>query len=294
VLKWERYKKSRQYMQEVVIPAFDGLGLDSVTRALRRCGEYVNIIQCVSCKANHFAGYIRCKSRWCIPCNHVRALMWVARLFPIFKEWLDGGKRVCMLNLTVKNGESLKEVLSVLLASWRELYHGTKTREKWKERFKGGIRSLEVKRGKNSGLWHPHLHCLVLQDTWEKDFYWLRDRWKELIRAKGYEGSVWIVEVKNNRLGVIKAILETLKYIVKPEQSIYEDREDLKEVFLSLTGVRQVSTWGVLRGVSGKVEKDIDKIEQKKLAEFVCRKCGCTEGELKQVLHEVVGDLFDL
>lgn len=28
----------------------------------------------------------------------------------------------------------------------------------------GGVFSIEVKRGKNSGLWHPHVHFVILCD----------------------------------------------------------------------------------------------------------------------------------
>ncbi|MBO8161992.1 MAG: protein rep [Thermosipho sp. (in: Bacteria)] len=285
-------------MDEVVIPAFERLDVGQAEK-LKACGKYISVIECNSCATRHFAGFNRCKSRWCIPCNHAKVLIWVARLYPVLEDWVNKGGYVSMLNFTVRDMENLEDGIQKLNKSFRDLYNMTRNRKYWKDRFPGGIRSLEVKRGSGSGLWHPHFHCIVLQSSYAKDFDWLRERWEQ-VTSKNFGahekvGSVWIKSISGKH-GILKAILETLKYIIKPEYSVYNDFESLSEMYIALKGTRQINTWGVLRGISRQVDEDIDSVEQKKLAEFVCRRCGFTKGEFKAILFETLKDefLFDV
>lgn len=284
-------------METVVIPAMARAVPEHAER-LRECGQILHMIECKACHADHFAGYHRCRSRWCINCNHVRALLWVARLYPVLSAWLEAGNYVCMFNLTVRDGPILKDQMEYLRSGWRAMYHGSRARkERWKERFPGGIRSLEVTLGKNSGQWHPHYHCLVMQDTWEKDYPWVSELWHEICENAGTRGSVWLKQITGDNL--MKAILESLKYILKPSKRLYspENTELLAEAYNGLYGKRQVNTWGSMRGIAKQVEQDdAQEIDEKRLTDFICQQCGCTEGQLKSLLYnDLVGrQIFDI
>lgn len=273
-------------MHDIVIPAFQELGLRAEVDRLRSCGQYVYYIDCCNCHTKHFSGYTSCKSRWCLICNHFRVLKWVAKLVNVIDRWIENGGHVSMINFTVRDTDSLRLGIDSLSRAFRGIYNNTANRRYWKSRFPGGVRSLEVKKGKNSGKWHPHYHCLVLQPTdYEKDFYWLRERWKNLT---GGEGSVWVKQVRGTNL--LKSICETVKYILKPELSLYKNNDMLAEAWYVLKGVRQVNTWGVLRGIGKQIEDEIEREsdvqgQKKKLTEFVCQRCGCTEGELVSILY---------
>jgi plasmid rolling circle replication initiator protein Rep len=72
------------------------------------------------------------------------------------------GSEAVLVTLTVKNGDDLAERFKHLHRSQREL---------WKRRHRGrgsvldgvvgAVWSYEVKRGQNSGDWHPHLHMIA-------------------------------------------------------------------------------------------------------------------------------------
>lgn len=302
--KWRRYMQGRDMMYRTVIPAFENLSLPEAD-ILKKCGQFINVVECKACHLQHFAGFKRCKSRWCIPCNHVKVLAWIARLILVMEDWMECGGKISMLNFTVKDMDKLSDGIELLNKSFRSFYHTPRRRERWKRRFPGGVRSLEVKIGKYSGKWHPHMHCLALQPPdYQKDYDWLKEDW-ENITKKQYKkiiggdfekvGSVWIKNVTGDNL--LNAICETLKYILKPENSLYEDEDILWEAWYTLKGKRQINTWGLLRGLSKKVDEDIEQKDEKILTEFICQRCGCTSGELKAMLFSTISDdslFFDL
>lgn len=299
--KWMRYRIGREYVQNTIYPLFKKHNLPGAD-ALGTCGNFVYTIDCQSCSTKHFAGFRGCNNRYCIPCNYKKSLIWLSKLYPVIEKWLDEGNFCSLLNFTVRDGEDLRERLDFLYSSFRNLYNlDRKTKKLWKERFPGGIRSLEVKLGKNSKEWHPHYHCLVLQESgsFVKDIDWLMPSWHDKVgytvqqdgqpkRDKNgdidYNGSVWIKKVTKKNL--TKSILETIKYILKFESSIFDDDETFLEVFESMRGKRQVNTWGLLRGLSNEVEKEFESWEEKKLETFVCQLCGSSEGELRTYYFE--------
>lgn len=291
---WKNHQYGKMIMDNVVIPAFRSAGLPDLER-LQLCGQLINTITCRQCGTVHFAGYWRCMNRWCVNCNRIKIKSWLARLIPILEVWLDEGKFLTLLNLTIKDTVTLEEGLMQIETSWRMMQNNNKVfRKRWKARFPGGIRSLEVKRGKYSKQWHPHYHCLVMQDTKEKDFEWVKEAWEHCTklcscRTDEKQGSVYLKQIKRDKLLV--GVVETLKYIMKPENSLYENTSDLQEAWMNLKGKRQVNTWGLLRGLSKQVEEDMLHIEEKKLTEFICQRCGCTEGQLESIMYNELADL---
>jgi len=172
-----------------------------------------------------------------------------------------------------------------------------------------------VKIGKGSGQWHPHYHCLVMQpaDGYVKDYDWLSKDWHDIVGHNGrdvvrkdgtpdkdWNGNVFIKKVdnrkkKDGKTGLLKAICETLKYILKADEAIFgkpdEPMEDLtlfSEAHRVLKGKRQTSTWGLLYGLAKEVEADMKEENDKKVKDFICQRCGCTEGTLMQILYETL------
>lgn len=267
--------------QEVITEQIARIRPDIADR-IRACGQYIIAIVCSACDTKHFAGFTRCKSRWCLACAKVRAMLWVARILQFISNNSDKYDYY-MLNLTIRSMDDLGDMINAIKHYWRVLTHSNgKCTKKFRERFKGGIRSIEIKRGKNG--WHVHIHALLctIQGEYKKDYEWLSEAWKQVTDGNG---SIYIKKIR----GSIKDIVEVVKYMVKPSK--YND-DDMRELIQSLHNVRQVSTFGVMYGMDSKVEEDMERVEEKKLAQFICARCGCTEGQLKKIEAEIAKQLI--
>lgn len=308
---WDKFKRYKTANSAKVIPALKSIGENGQAHYISHCGDYINVAECSSSRTKHYKGHLRCNCRWCINCMYFKTLCWMARLIPVFEEWLDDGNYITMLNFTVRDGKLLDERLKFLEESYRKLYNGNKKRRTlWDERFPGGVKSLEVKTGKNSGEWHPHFHCLVMQPkgSYVKDYDWVSETWhgivghngRDVVRKDGtpdkdWNGNVFIKKIRHRRTkngyqGLVKTMCEVLKYILKCDESIFGEPgepmgsyERFKEAHGVLKGKRQISTWGLLHGIRNAVEKDMENEDwdEKKLVDFICQKCGCTEATLK-------------
>jgi hypothetical protein len=95
-----------------------------------------------------------CRDRWCPMCAGQKAAF--AR--DSTKEYIQSLKAPRFLTLTLRHNENgLKEQITFLQHAFGRL----RARAYWKKNVTGGIWFLQVKRGKNSGCWHPHLHILL-------------------------------------------------------------------------------------------------------------------------------------
>lgn len=273
-------------MREDVIPKIKAAGYEDLARKLSECGYFVNIIRCLRCDTSHFAGFNRCKNRFCLNCQHVRSMLYTGRVYQRMKE-NEGLYDYSFLTLTLRDQDNLREMIKKLGDFWRQLYHVRKEYcKKFKERIEGFIKSLEVKKGENSKKWHCHYHILVAQSKlreFEKDFYWLRDAWKDITKG---EGSVFIRQCKGDLFDIA---LEIVKYIFKPACYSIEEYEEL---IRSLSGVRQISTGGIFRGLNKVVEEDMNKVEEKTLDNFICQKCGFNQGQLETIKFELLKDII--
>lgn len=259
----------------MIIPKIEKVDLE-LADYLKTCGDYVYSVDCHDCHTKHFAGFSSCRSRWCVTCSHKKVLSWLAKFMPFISEWQGN---VAMLTLTVQHDSNLVRQIKTLNKGWRRFYLDRSTRAIFKKRFPGGIRSLEVKiSDSDPKKWQAHLHILLLQPPeYKKDYEWIKEKWHS---ATG--GSCDIRSIKGGR---IRGVIETLKYIVKPEKRLYLDGDMLKQAIIGLRGKRQVNTWGILRGLQKEAEYLEQNWEEQKLTAFVCSKCGCNEGELIKLLY---------
>ena len=230
-------------------------------------------------------------------------MLWVARLYNFLYEWISSGKIVAFLNLTIRDRDSLSEGLDILQAAWRYMYNKKQFSKEFKKRFVGGLKSLEITTGRNSGQWHPHLHCIVLKETFSSDSEYLNKAWRGSIKAVGGDKDEGIYKlskirykdkngvVYDNRTALIRGIVETCKYITKFNYS-QESPDRLAELYISTKGKRQISTWGVLRHIAKQVDKDMQEVKNKDIKDFVCRACGCTESEFKSLFKDVWQDSY--
>ena len=124
----------------------------------------------------------------------------------------DPNLKLYFVTLTVKDGESLQERYNHLVKAERRYKQQRRDAlkgQKFVEYAKalGGVGSVEFKRGKNSGLWHPHMHMIWLCHE-APDAYKLSQEWE------GLTGDSFIVDVRPMH-GEIDGFLETFKYALK-------------------------------------------------------------------------------
>lgn len=178
------------------------------------------------------------------------------RLEVVFQE--NPKLRAFMVTLTVKDGESLSERFAHLRAALkkyteqrRNAFKGQRAVE-YAKAF-GGVHSIEIKRGKNSGLWHPHVHMIWLCEEIPNASQLSRE-WLEIT------GDSYIVDVREfYGESVVDGFLEVFKYALKFSDMPLADNW---EAYQLLKEKRLVDSFGLLRGVKVPEELTDDDIDE--------------------------------
>jgi hypothetical protein len=143
--------------------------------------------------------------------------------------------------LTVKDGPDLRERFAHLHAAQRELW---KRKQRGRGSVLDGVRaavwSYEVKRGRGSGLWHPHLHMVAMTEHQPSQVELVAE-WQAIT------GDSFIVDVRPiSQEDPASGFLEVFKYALK-----FSDLEpaDTVQAFQVLKGRRLVGSAGLFRGI---------------------------------------------
>ena len=151
--------------------------------------------------------------------------------------------RASLVTLTVKDGEDLGKTFNHLFRSVQKLHKTRSGKGQTSEACKadGAVWSYEFKRGKNSGLWHPHVHAVWLHEE-PIDARKLSAEWHAIT------GDSFIVDVTpfHDQNDVISGFLEVFKYAVKFSDLPLADNWHGWEV---LHGKRLIASFGAFRGV---------------------------------------------
>lgn len=152
-----------------------GRKADHVAHDLRRCGAILHFREYAAIDesrlmAGKFCGFWKC----CPLCATRRTARMIRAYAPKVAAAVAGkALRPYLLTLTIRNGDTLSERFEHLVDSWRRWQE---TRRNAQKSQRGQLRhvwtelvhaesiafSYEVKRGRNSGSWHPHLHAMLL------------------------------------------------------------------------------------------------------------------------------------
>jgi hypothetical protein len=162
----------------------------------------------------------------------------------------------CMVTHTVKDGPDLAERVSHLYAAIHEQHHRRRrhqcnSREPWTEacRAVGVVESCEVKRGENSGQWHPHLHAAWLCDG-IPNLGTLRKEWQQIT------GDSHVVDVRAFHF-VQRGELATAENVSRDFQEVFKyavklaglPLADNLHAWRTLTGRHMITPRGCLFGV---------------------------------------------
>ena len=199
-----------------------------------------------------------CRVRFCPVCQWRRSLLWRAVMFQKLEEIKTQypTHRWVFLTLTVRNCDlvDLRDTLKDMNASWKRMSETVA----FKKGVAGFIRTTEVTRGKDGDMRaHPHYHALLLVKpsyfsgkNYIQQPEWV-EMWQKALRAD-YAPSVNVKTVKQFAEGQLdKAICETLKYSVKPDDLIVSRDAGawLHEMTRQVHKMRFIATGGVLKGV---------------------------------------------
>ena len=299
--RFERFLKGREFMHEIVLPAIEKCTPDDAFSSIRRCGNTVNVLQCDRCATKHWKGFVRCKSKFCIPCSSVKTKIWLSKLVPILTEQIEKGNHVSLLSLTLVNHEigELGIMIDRLNDAWRIMINGRGNRDKWSQNILGGVRSLEVKIGKD-GKWHAHLHALLIHPK-ARFYEWIKAEWEKASACamdlpKGSKvGSIDIRTIKTAQ-GSMRGVIEAVKYPMKPENGFWDNLDAVQEVIQTLPRRKQTQSFGIVRHMVSLVDQ-ADEVDEKRLDNFICQACGCDSATLhSELLRDVVrsGKLYDI
>lgn len=210
-----------------------------------------------------------CRVRLCPVCQGRRALMWTAKTIKIMPKVLEDHpkSRFIMLTLTVRNCElsDLRSQLGEMHKAWTKLVK----RKEWN--VQGWVRTTEVTRSHDDTA-HPHYHCLLMvkPSYFGGDYYVSQERWVELWRdclKVSYHPVVDVraVRPKKGKMAqegddVMSALVETIKYTVKPSDILrgdncqqpgqrvrMTDQEWLIQLTTQLHKTRAIATGGILK-----------------------------------------------
>jgi len=218
--------------------------LEKLHHRLTHCGDYLlfrhfTTIDQVKLHAAHLCA----KHLLCPLCAIRRGAKFLAAYLERFERIRLSAPHLkpYLLTLTVRDGSSLKERFNHLFKSQRELWkrkqRGQKTTLKG---IDGAVWSYEVKRGKNSKQWHPHLHMICLTEN-PPSRKALRDEWYS-ITGDSFEADIRPI----NPIDPVSGFSEVFKYAVKFSSQL---PADTYHAFITLKGKRLLASSGIFRGV---------------------------------------------
>jgi hypothetical protein len=169
-----------------------------------------------------------CHDRWCVPCQRLRALTIQQHLADLCKKTLPR-----FLTLTLRHSNTpLRDQLDRLYRSFEAL----RRRIAWGTHVRAGVAFTEIKISERDGLWHPHLHVLIVGSWWD-----VRTISKEWHAVTGDSSIVDLRAAKNidHLCGYVT------KYVTKTaDSSVFRDPIKLAEAVTALHGRRMCIPFG--------------------------------------------------
>lgn len=175
-----------------------------------------------------------CRLRWCPICSKARYNF----IRQETRSYLLSIRKPKFLTLTMRHSDiPLSDQIKALYRHFR-LFRQHKG---LKSRIRGGVWFLQVKRGKNSGQWHPHLHCILDSDYIDKVA--LSADWQQTT------GDSFVVDIRAIKdPGKVSDYVS--RYAASPCRMSNFEESDRYEIFSVLHGRRLCGVWGTGRRIS--------------------------------------------
>ena len=181
-----------------------------------------------------------CRLRWCPLCSKSKSARIVGNLEP----WLHLCHAAKFLTLTLKHSdESLDRQITRLYSCFSTF----RKRRYIKESITGGIWFFQIKFCKDSGQWHPHLHCVLDGEYMPQKT--IKAIWHEIT------GDSDIVDIRSVR-SKKKAAEYVARDAARPARLAGLTPPQAVEVMSAMHGRRLCGTWGSARSVKLTVTPD--------------------------------------
>jgi hypothetical protein len=216
----------------------------AIARRVKTCGDYLAFRHYFTIDEVKLHGAQLCMTHLLCPLCAIR------RGSRALKSYLDRWEviraektslRPFLVTLTVKDGPDLEERFQHLFKAQKELWHRKRRgRGSVLDGVDGAVWSYEIKRGKGSGLWHPHLHMIALAQVQPNQDELSRE-WHNIT------GDSFVVDVRPiSQDDPAEGFMEVFKYAVK-----FSDQPpaDTLHAWLTLKGKRLLASSGCFRGV---------------------------------------------
>lgn len=218
--------------------------IKAVHKRLSECGDYLVFRHYTSInEVRLHAASLCAKHLLCPLCAIRRGSRALQAYLPRYEAVIASQPRLrpFLVTLTVKDGPDLLERFDHLQTSQRELWmQRHRKRGSPLDGVEAAVWSYEVKRGKGSGLWHPHLHMVAMAEVMP-DAIALRAAWQKIT------GDSFIVDVRAiDQADPVSGFMEVFKYALK-----FSDMTpaDTFTAWQQLQKRRLVGSAGLFRGI---------------------------------------------
>ena len=216
----------------------------ATARRVKSCGDYLVFRHYYTVDLVRLHGASLCMKHLLCPLCAIRrgAKYLKAYLvkFQVLQEQ-NPNLKAYLVTLTVKDGADLQERFRHLFKSQHELWKRKKRgRGSVLDGVAGAVWSYEVKRGKGSGAWHPHLHMIALAEV-QPDQELLASEWHNIT------GDSFVVDVRPiSQEDPASGFVEVFKYAVKFSE---QEPADTVHAWVTLASKRLIGSAGLFRGV---------------------------------------------
>jgi len=175
-----------------------------------------------------------CRLRWCSLCSDARRGFVTHQV----TEWIQRARHPKFLTVTLKHSDA---PLAHQVTSLYKYFRNFRKTKYFRNSVPGGIWFFQIKRSKNTGQWHPHIHCVIEGNYMPQKK--LSRMWRDITF-----GST-IVDIRPVR-NLEKGAAEVARYASTPADLKSNSPDDYVEMFQSLHGRRSCGTWGTAKKVS--------------------------------------------
>jgi hypothetical protein len=265
---------------------------------IRACGSYLELREwldhdgkCTVQTANFCKNHVMCNM--CAIRRSARLCQaYEAKVLQVLSDPETAHLKPVMITITIKNREDINDAFNHLKHSFTRLQKRAIEQKHRKKppavmdeftKIKGGVYAFEIKKGKG-GLWHPHIHFFALIEEYI-DQEKLSNEWFDIT------GDSFVVGVTACKNGVLKGLIEVLKYTTKFSEMKPSDIVEIADMARNRTLCSPV---GILRGVKVQPIDEDDQLDGDYIdyiAHFLYRKNGYRL-KLKTEVHETVDEIM--
>lgn len=230
------------------------------------CGDFLGFSPSVDTGEFRLVSANFCRERLCPTCQKRRSLKMYANVLKVV-EYLKTNVRFLHLVLTVPNcegGEILTKTVKEMFKSFGKFYKYKDV----KNAFKGCLRCLEITYNSDTGMFHPHLHCLIaVNKSYFNSRYYLKYDTLQALWSNACKSDKPLqISVGAIKGDIAKGVAEVCKYCVKPfdfdELDFTTAQYVLRTIGIVLKGQRCVQKYGVIKEAFKALDIDDDDDEQ--------------------------------